>query len=66
MSTGTHTTSAAPTETTAESAGASLLQRECACGGSPGLDGMCAECREHYHRGAAPENDQPCGGGDAG
>lgn len=23
-----------------------LLQRECACGGTPGLDGECAECRK--------------------
>src|SRR5712691_7594491 len=23
----------------------SLLQRKCACGGSPGVDGECAECR---------------------
>lgn len=23
-----------------------LLQRMCACGGSPGIDGLCAECRE--------------------
>jgi hypothetical protein len=23
----------------------SLLQRKCACGGTPGLDGACAECR---------------------
>src|SRR5829696_8878903 len=23
-----------------------LLQRKCACGGTPGLDGECAECRE--------------------
>src|SRR5437588_6033013 len=22
-----------------------LLQRKCACGGSPGVDGECAECR---------------------
>lgn len=25
---------------------ASLLQRNCACGGTPGLDGECAECRK--------------------
>src|SRR5438309_8623729 len=24
-----------------------LLQRKCACGGSPGVDGECAECREN-------------------
>ena len=23
-----------------------LLQRKCACGGTPGLDGECAECRK--------------------
>jgi hypothetical protein len=23
-----------------------LLQRTCACGGSPGIDGLCAECRD--------------------
>src|SRR5215213_9175222 len=22
-----------------------LLQRKCACGGAPGVDGLCAECR---------------------
>src|SRR5829696_8406704 len=25
---------------------AKLLQRKCACGGTPGLDGECAECRK--------------------
>src|SRR5258708_34769167 len=23
-----------------------LLQRRCACGGSPGIDGLCSECRD--------------------
>ena len=26
--------------------GTSLLQRKCACGGTPGVDGECAECRK--------------------
>ncbi len=26
---------------------ANLVQRKCACGGSPGVDGECAGCRRH-------------------
>lgn len=30
-----------------------LLQRKCACGGTPGIDGECAECRKtHLQRGS--------------
>src|SRR5918997_584463 len=31
-----------------------LLQRKCACGGTPGLDGECAECRgQRLQRGSS-------------
>lgn len=43
-----------------------LLQRKCACGGSPGLDGECAECRKkrlslqrHSANGAEPSTVPP-------
>ncbi len=39
----------APT-TTSTPAGARLLRRRCACGGSPGLDGECAACRARQAR----------------
>jgi hypothetical protein len=29
-----------------------LLQRKCACGGTPGLDGVCADCRRKQLRGS--------------
>src|SRR5215218_2316490 len=29
-----------------------LLQRRCACGGMPGLDGLCAECRSKQLQGS--------------
>lgn len=31
-----------------------LLQRKCACGGTPGLDGLCAECRSQQLTGLHP------------
>jgi hypothetical protein len=34
--------------TQARTAAGGLLQRACSCGGVPGADGMCAECREQH------------------
>jgi hypothetical protein len=36
-----------------------LLQRKCACGGTLGVDGMCASCRQKHLTGRAPEDLQP-------
>lgn len=46
------TDSAAPAIWTSPPSG--LLQRKCACGGSPGVDGECAECRSKRLRSAPP------------
>jgi len=51
--------------------GTRLLQRTCACGGTPGFDGECAECRRtRLQRGPSnqetPENAQPAEGGVSG
>jgi hypothetical protein len=49
----------------------SLLQRKCACGGSPGPDDKCEECRRHHqaqqrwspnHAGALTTSSHPQGG----
>lgn len=39
------TTAPRPHTHTAAAAHAHLLQRKCGCGGSPGLDGVCEDCR---------------------
>src|SRR6266566_7936589 len=36
----------AESESSHPTAQTALLQRKCACGGSPGVDGECEECRE--------------------
>ena len=48
MSTQTQTQVKAPStpKTTFAAVQPGLLQRKCACGGSPGVDGECEECRK--------------------
>src|SRR5918992_3656987 len=38
---------------------AGFLQRKCACGGTPGLDGECAECRQRRLLGRGGLSIQP-------
>ena len=40
-------TPASATDRRVPSAKTSLLQRRCACGGAPGIDGQCIACRDH-------------------
>ena len=44
LQTQTKVTPASPAAISAVPTG--LLQRKCACGGSPGVDGECAACRQ--------------------
>src|SRR5436309_1321404 len=47
MSNGVHAKVQAQQKTlTGSSPNSRLLQRTCACGGLPGIDGLCAECRD--------------------
>ena len=41
----TQVTPALESSSCAPTGSSGLLQRKCACGGTPGVDGECAECR---------------------